>query len=214
MAEIKILIIDDHLLFADGLEMMLAEISPDVTLERWTQVQTAIDQQDTLESYDLALVDLHLPERDGFSFLQLLHAKRLHLKTVVVSGTESQAEIERAIASGAHGFISKDSGKHEMLQGIRAVLAGKRYLPPKWRGQISWPLPNAEPPQNPMAKVGPRQLEVLKMMGDGLQNKQIASVLGISVSAVKSHIKILFTALGVKNRAACVQAAIQRKLIN
>jgi len=214
MTDLRILIIDDHLLFADGLEMMLVEQDQNIRVDRWVTVQTAIDNAEILEQYDLAIVDLQLPELDGFSFLQMLRSQALHLKTVIVSGTESQSEIERAVALGALGLISKDSSKEEMLKGIRAVLNGKRYLPRKWVDQIQWPDSNQKLPDNPLEKVGPRQLEVLKMMGDGLQNKQIADVLGISVSAVTSHIKILFTALEVKNRAACVQAGIKRKLIS
>jgi len=100
-----------------------------------------------------------------------------------------------------------------MLLGIQTVLNGKRYLPHKWLNQISWFSSDAVTHKNPMQRVGPRQLDVLKMMGDGLQNKQIAAVLGISVSAVKSHIRILFDALNVRNRSACVQVGIQKNLI-
>ncbi len=213
MLKHKILILDDHLLFADGLELMLSDINADIEVVRCTKVSTTSSSLAQLEQHDLAIVDLHLPELDGFSFLRMLRKNNVHLKTVIVSGTDSQAEIERAIGLGASGFISKDSSKQEMLLGIQSVLNGRRFISQKWAGRISWPLRGEDSTSSAMDKVGPRQLDVLKMMADGLQNKQIAAVLGISVSAVKSHIKILFNALNVKNRSACVKEGIQKNLI-
>lgn len=209
----KILVIDDHLLFGDGLRMLLNQIG-EFEVSVSADVQTTLDDIDALRKYALVIIDLHMPGMDGFSFLKAVRKQKLGVDVVVVSGTENQSEIELAIALGAKGYIPKDSSTDDMMLGIQTVLQGARYLPEKWEAQINW-LENegAEVKVGP-GKIGKRQLEVLEMMRDGLRNKQIGLVLGISESAVKSHVEILFKELHVENRTACVLAGIQQGLID
>ena len=208
----KILIIDDHLLFGDGLKLLLQQLGDfDVRVEN--NVQALLEDIQSLKQYSLLIVDLHIPGMDGFALLRALKKQKIELDVVVVSGTENQSEIEYAIALGVKGYIPKDSSTDEMLAGIDKVLKGARYLPAKWESQINWLEQDTAEDKPNVGKIGPRQIEVLGMMRDGLRNKQIGLVLGISESAVKSHVEILFKELHVENRTACVLAGIKQGLI-
>lgn len=213
MKSTKIIIIDDHQLFSDGLELMLSDWKPNITVDRENSVQKLLVEPKNLQQYDLAILDIQLPGLTGLNLLEAIHAQKIMLKTVIISGTSNQSEIERALSLGAIGFISKDCDRAEMLQGIQATLAGDRFLPRKWRGQIDWQKTLTPNRASTVNGIRPRQLEVLRMMRDGLQNKQIALVLDVAPSTVKFHIDSLFKMLDVNNRTACVKAAIDKKLI-
>jgi len=208
----KILIIDDHLLFGDGLKLLLSQLG-DVHITVGDNVQAILGDIHNLKKNTLIVMDLHMPGMDGFSFLRAVRKQKLELDEVVVSGTENQSEIELAIRLGAKGYIPKDSNTADMLMGIETVLNGSRYLPDHWEAQINWLEQDEPESQIGRGKIGPRQIEVLGMMRDGLRNKQIGLVLGISESAVKSHVEILFKELHVVNRTACVLAGIKLGLI-
>ncbi len=213
MRILKLLILDDHKLFSDGLELMLQTWQPSCSISRHSKVRPLLNDGLDLEEYDLAIVDLQLSDLSGFHFLEAILSRDIKLRTIVVSGTNQVKEIERAFRLGATGFISKDCAKTEMIQGIEAALDGERFLPKKWDGLIDWQRVNSTVSISEKKPLSQRQLEVLSMMSDGLQNKQIAIVLGISPATVKFHIDSLFKLFEVNNRTACVKIATEKELI-
>jgi len=209
--EKRILIVDDHALFADGLSLILASLGSHISISVSNSAEEVLRDMSALAKYDLVLIDLHMPRMDGFSFLSAIRVQKSPIWVGVISGTEHQREIERSIGLGARGFIPKDSSSDDMLAAISTLLRGQRYLPEQWAGTINF-LDHSEPtPSN--RNLTERQLQVLGLMRDGLQNKQIAVVMGISVSAVKGHIENVFKIMGVNNRTACVQVASERGLL-
>ena len=209
----RILIIDDHVLFADGLMLILQSLGDNVAVAVSNDAYSVLNDQSMMLHNDLILIDLHMPDFNGFAFLAAVQSQSLPVKVAVISGTENKAEIEKAIGLGACGFIPKDSGSQELLKAVSMLLAGKRYLPLHWDGEIDW-LPGSQPETSEDAPLTKRQMEVLTLMRDGLQNKQIAAVLGVSVSSVKGHIELLFKNLQVNNRTSCVQVARDKGLVD
>lgn len=207
----KILIIDDHALFADGLALIFKSLGPSWEVTIAHNANEVLSDVAALKQKDLVLIDLHMPSMSGFNFLSAVRAQKLALNIAVISGTESNKDIERAIGLGAQGFIPKDSPSEVMLKAVSQLLSGKNYLPESYLGKVDFLAYENE--IHPEQGVTERQLQVLELMQDGLQNKQIALALGISVSAVKSHIELTFKLLGVNNRTACVKAAHERGLI-
>lgn len=209
----KILIIDDHLLFADGLQLLLSQLLQGVQVSSTTSAQDVLLNPKELNDKDLVIIDLHMPKFTGFSFLQAMQEARHKVPILVISGVENRSEIEHALALGAQGFVPKDASGEEMLRGVERVIAGGKYLPEHWAGKVDWPMakPNLRSDLANVSgcpdEIGPRQLQVLKLLEDGLQNKQIALVLGVSVSTVKSHTQLLYRALNVTNRTAAIKAA-------
>jgi DNA-binding NarL/FixJ family response regulator len=208
----RLLIIDDHLLFADGLKLILSDPDEGLDITVCNDALQALADQKSMTSYDLVLVDLNMPQCSGFSFLTAVRLQELSVDVAVVSGAEDKSEIERAIQLGAKGFIPKDSESTEMVRAVKLLLEGKRYLPDHWIGEIDW-LASNENRKLAASNLTDRQKQVLKLMSEGLQNKQIAAILGVSVSSVKGHIELLFKNLNVNNRTACVQLANDLALI-
>lgn len=207
----NILIIDDHSLFADGLALILKAQNEELNIDISNDAASVLPERARLMTYDLILIDLHMPTMSGFAFLSAVNMQKLAVRVGVISGTEHKADIERAISLGACGFIPKDSPSAELTRAAKILLSGKSYLPDKWVGEIDWlPGKNIVDGEGGLTE---RQIQVLSLIRDGLQNKQIASVIGISVSGVKGHVENIFKALNVNNRTACVQAARDAGLI-
>lgn len=215
----RILVIDDHRLFLEGMCHLLKKLGDDFEVIESDSVQSAIDRIDGGERFTLALVDLAMPEMDGFSFLQALRERRIACPVVVVSASVDSGSIRKALRSGALGFIPKYASADEMLEGLIKVLNGDLFLPGDlWRQISDQPLNETENkplPTHPSDEtIGKRQLQVLELMNQGLANRKIAAILNISEATVKYHIGILFRALGVNSRTACIHEALKKKILN
>lgn len=208
----RVLIIDDHQLFADGLKLILGGIDQIAEVSTCNNGLDALSDRKELSRFDLVLADLDMPCLSGFAFLTAVDAQNIDIDVAIVSGNEKKFQIERALQLGAKGFIPKDSDTCEMLKAVRQLLSGQRYLPSLWEGVVDW-RPQGEVRSTVTDALTKRQMQVLALMSEGMQNKQIASALGISVSSVKGHVELLFQNLGVNNRTACVQAANDQSLI-
>lgn len=208
----RILIIDDHQLFAEGLGLILGGLEQITEVAICRNGLEALADRKELSRFDLVLADLDMPQLSGFGFLKAVAAQKLDIDVAIVSGNEQKSQIEKALQLGAKGFIPKDSTTAEMLQAVQQLLQGQRYLPSLWEGVVDW-RPSGESGPAVRNDLTSRQQDVLVLMSEGMQNKQIATALGISVSSVKGHIELLFENLGVNNRAACIQVANQRSLI-
>ncbi len=209
---LKILIVDDHELFGDGLATILAQLdvanSINVTLEiiRAATADEAIDiVNDTLKQghkLDLALLDLTLPDGHGMDVLEVLREKMSKCPVVVISATEERHEIIRALDAGASGFIPKSLPTNVIIPALQLVLSGHQYLPPQLLSQR--PLVHA---------LTDRQIQVLRYIHDGLSNKVIAREMGLSESTIKAHIRQIFSTLEAKSRSHAVNIAVQSGIL-
>jgi len=213
----RFLVVDDHRLFLEGMRHLLSELGDDVSVELTDNVESGLAKIDQGNKYDLLLVDISLPEMDGYALIQSLNERGLIVPVVVVSSTSDISDIRRCLRMGASGFIHKNSSSEEMLIAVKKVLAGDIALPEDLYRQLDV-VTRAKKQDQILApsdkpEIGDRQLDVLKLMDEGLSNKQIARVLAISEATVKYHIGVLFKHLGVKNRTSCLHKARERKLI-
>lgn len=208
------LILDDHRLFADGLQHVL-QLLGEITVEHAVCASEGLRLIEQGGRYDLVLLDLHLPGLDGFAFLGALRARRLSTPVVVISAEAQPEHICRALEMGALGFIPKSLGGADLIRALRDVLDGEIYVPAAlWPEVATLRSENREPPSEGRAPaIGPRQLEVLNLIAEGYSNKEIATVLGVTEATVKSHVTRLFRALDVRNRTACVREAQRRDLL-
>lgn len=208
----KVLIVDDHQLFADGLSLILSTCDEPIETTVKTCGQKLIEESHNLRQFDLILIDLTMPVFNGFAFLMAMKSKSIPVNVAVISGTEKQPEIEKALRLGATGFVPKDSDSKTLVDAVQRLLRGERFLPDHWVGKVDW-LTGDDCIDDQSVNLTARQIQVLELMRDGLQNKQIALALGISVSAVKGHIEAIFKALGVNNRTSCVQVSQELNII-
>ena len=209
--KINILVVDDHRLFLEGMRHLLLGLGDDIELDLVDSVVKAIDKIDHGNNYQLLVMDIALPQVDGFSFLKSLNERKILIPTIVISASSNISDINRVMKLGALGFINKNTSSEEMLAAVRMVLKGEIYL-----SDDVWPkmklYPSALKDQHTLEDesnegVGERQFEVLQLVVDGLSNKQIATVLNIGESTVKYHVTILFKHFEVSSRTSLIKQA-------
>lgn len=209
----RILLLDDHRLFADGLKSLLLELDSTLLVDLSASAKPLLDNLTSLSVYDLVLTDLQMPTMNGFAFLKAVQTQKIRLRVAVLSGSQSERDIESAMALGACGYIPKDSSGEQMLSAVSKLLNGERYLPDEMFAFTDWVKASSSIPTIDTPVLGARQLEVLSLMRDGMSNPDIANVLGVSLSAIKRHVEKAFKALNVNNRTSCVREAERLKLI-
>lgn len=194
----KILVVDDHALFREGLTHLLAQLGDDIQVKEASDYDSAVASLEKIPDFDIMLLDLNMPARDGFSVLVFTREHYKTLPVIVLSASRKLADMQRVIDQGAMGFIPKESSGELMLNAVRVVLAGGVYLPAemmKVKGSSS------------VVTLTPRQVEVLAMLVKGGSNKLIADALGITEATTKMHISGIFKALQVSNRTQAVLKA-------
>jgi len=217
----KILLADDHELIRSGLRNELADLDAVVEfVEAWDAESLArmFRQHDDL---DLALVDLAMPGMEGPQTVTALCQTYTTVPLIVLSAADTAAVAQAILGAGAAGFIPKSAMARVMLQAIRLVLAGGRYVPPELLGVLheSNSRFEAEPGASPrgpahggavnarLTLLSHRQREVFALLARGLTNKMIARELNVTEGTVKTHVATIFDVLNVHNRVSAVAEA-------
>ena len=193
----RALIVDDHPLFRDALETALREAFGDsATTTHAKDMASAISALDQTP-HDLILLDLNLPDVQGFDGLTNLRAKYQNCPIVIVSATESADAFQRAQTLGAAGYMPKSLGLEEMAAVMVTVTDGGTWFPPATNASAD---NDKTELAARVASLTPAQQRVLAGLSDGLLNKQIAYDMGISIATVKAHMTAIFRKLGANNR--------------
>ena len=216
---LKILIVDDHDLFVDGMCHILKKLADTLEITRSNNAEKTIELLESGMEYDLILIDLAMPGMNGMSILQRMHEKNIWLPIVVVSAEDNPNVIREALNAGALGFIPKIHNSQQMLSALRSILDGDIYVPPEIQKQIETAgthrLPQ-EAASNYALKnsgISQRQYDVLKLLAQGYSNKQIATAMFLTEHTVKAHMSALFKCLHAANRTECVKTAYERGIL-
>lgn len=191
----RVLIVDDHPFFSDGLGSILLQENLAREVGKVISVHSAILDLQTHPRTSLVLLDLTLQGEVGLSLFGALDKAALPVPVVVISSREDETSVRAARAAGALGFMPKSSGRHTLARMMRSVSAGHAFYPALSHFAV-----------HPVY-LTPRQHEVLTLLADGLPNKRICQVLGLTEHTVKTHLKAVFTQLGVHSRTECVAQA-------
>jgi DNA-binding NarL/FixJ family response regulator len=211
---LRILSCDDHDLFREGLRQALVGLEGRPELLEARSAEEAYRVAAEHEDLALVLLDLGLPDADGFTVLRTLRARHPLVAVVVVSASDSPLEMRAALDAGAVGFIPKSSPRAVLLQALRLVLAGGTYVPPAaLEADTGAHAKESERRRESLAGLTPRQREVLELMAKGLTNREIGHVLGIAALTVKVHVAAILQALEVTNRTEAVMAMAELGLI-
>jgi DNA-binding NarL/FixJ family response regulator len=200
----KILLADDHAMFREGVSHILQALDEEVIIIQSGNVEQALQAAAQHDDLDLALIDLYMPGKNGFDALEVLSSQQPTLPIVVLSASNNQQDMQRAVQLGAMGYIRKDSSGSVMLNALRLVMAGEVFIP-------SQLMPSSEQQATHLTQ---RQQDVLLLMEQGLANKLIADRLNISEATVKMHISAIFRELGVTNRTQAVLKAREMQILH
>jgi DNA-binding NarL/FixJ family response regulator len=202
---IRILVAEDHLVARVGVTAIV-NMQPDMTV-----VAEAANGQQAVDLYrrhlpDVALLDLRMPVMGGTEAAAAIRAEFPQAKMIALTTYGGDEDIRRALAAGMQAYLTKDVLHDELLNAIRAVNEGRRYLPPSVAAALAAQVPRPD--------LSARELQVLELIVRGLANKQIGYTLTIAEHTVKNHVKNILSKLGVQDRTQAATAAIQRGIIH
>jgi DNA-binding NarL/FixJ family response regulator len=216
--KIRVLMVDDHALFRDGMHYVLRQLADEVEVLDTGDIDEAFRLAEANPDIDLVLLDLNMPGSYGIPTAASFHQNFPSLPLVIVSGIDQPDDIERVIEIGAMGFISKMSAGKVMLSALRLVLDGEIYVPTQILGKhagIGEPRSRCDGRLTRDCATGMtgRQLEVFKLAALGFSNKEIGLDLGVAESTIKVHLAAAYQTLHVKSRAEAIQAAQQLGIV-
>jgi DNA-binding NarL/FixJ family response regulator len=202
---IRILTVDDHPLLREGIAAVI-EGQPDMTL-----VAEATNGREAIESFrnhrpDVALMDLRMPDMNGIEAIRAIRTEFPAARIVVLTTYAGDVQALDALKAGASGYLLKSMLRKDLLDTIRTVHAGKRRIPPEIATQIAEHAADDALTQ--------REIDVLRRVGSGNSNKQIAAQLAISEGTVKAHMKNILPKLGARDRTHAVMIAVKRGIMD
>ena len=211
---VKILIVDDHPSVREGLALR-------ISLHSDLEVCGEADSEDQalelvkLTGPDLVLVDISLKSGHGIELLKRIRSLDPAIKMLVISGFQESLYAERAFRAGALGYLNKQESNEKMIEAIRTVLAGKRFLSPEIsRRLINQALGASDKTKTPIEQLTDRELEIFRMIGEGIKTSEIADRLFLSTHTIDTHRENIKRKLAVSTAAELSRAAVQWLLEN
>ena len=213
----KLLVADDHALLREGLKQLLQVLSDDIVIYEAQDGKEVLKLLERIPQIDALLLDLFMPDMDGFVLLNRICNAYPDIPIVVLSVSTNPVHIRKVIDCGGSGFIPKSTRPEVIVSAIRLVLSGGVYIPPNSLNPVQ-----TEQQQNRFADeseysilpdldliegLTDRQREVLVLLGQGKSNKAIAQQLRLSENTIKIHVTAILKTLGVRNRTQAVLAA-------
>jgi DNA-binding NarL/FixJ family response regulator len=213
----KFLLVDDHVLIREALRGIVRELDAGATIleaSRWGEAARLLKEHpDTT----LVLLDLMLPDRDGFAALAEARARHPKVPIVILSARSERDDVERALGLGAVGFIPKSGERDVMLGALRLIFSGGVYIPPEIFAHTRSSVARSAAAARSAARSVPtapdalgltaRQVDVLNLMRQGKSNKAICRELKLAEATVKNHVTAILKALNVTNRTEAVVRA-------
>jgi DNA-binding NarL/FixJ family response regulator len=210
----KILVVDDHVLIRQAMHGVLKKLRRDAVVLEASNSEMAMKIIAEHPDMGLILLDLTLPDRDGFSVLAEMRERHPTVAVVVLSAVQDSTNVMKALDLGALGYIPKSAQSDVMLNALRLVISGGIYIPPEILSHQTLPesakSASAEiPSQDTPGYLGltERQLDVLALMMQGNSNKTICRILHLAEPTVKNHVTAILKTLNVSNRTEAVVAA-------
>jgi DNA-binding NarL/FixJ family response regulator len=209
---IRILVADDHPVVRDGLVAILGTRPDFEVVGEAGNGREAVTQYENLRP-DVVFLDLEMPEMDGVAVLRALRLQDPNVKVIIFTAFDTDERIVEAVRAGAAGYLLKGSPREDVFRAVQVVNSGGSLLQPviasKLIRQMSQSAAQPELPES----LTPREQDVLKLLAQGLQNKEIAAELIISERTVKFHVSSILSKLDAGNRTEAVTIAVQHGLV-
>jgi two-component system NarL family response regulator len=214
---IRVLVVDDHALFRRGLQMVL-EQEPDIEVvgEASDGAEAVTTAAETLP--DIVLMDVRMPRRGGIDACTSIHETVPSAKIIMLTISDEEVDLYDAIKAGAMGYLLKEISIEEVASAIRAVHGGQSLISPSMASKLltefaSMIKKTDDRQQVPTPRLTDREMEVLKLVAKGMNNRDIAKQLFISENTVKNHIRNILEKLQLHSRMEAVVYAVREKLL-
>lgn len=199
----RVLIADDHKIVRDGLRLLL-DSEPDVEIVAEAETGREALEQIAESAPDVVLLDLRMPDMDGYEVLDAVGEMEHPPGIVVLTMNDDLAFVRRAIQLGADGFLVKSVGRDELIRALRSVQDGAPYVQDQLTRPLIASLGEGPGQADLTVSLSDRQLSVLEGLARGMENAEIGQELALSESTVKAELRSLYAELGVKNRSQAV----------
>lgn len=214
---LRVLVCDDHALFRRGLQMVLEQ---EADLELVGEASDGVEAVEKAQELmpDVVLMDVRMPKRSGIEAAGDIKDMLPHVKILMLTISDEEADLYEAIKAGASGYLLKEIPIDEVAEAIRSVWAGQSRISPSMASKLltefaAMSKASTEKPQVPTPHLTDREMEVLKLVAQGLNNRDIAKRLFISENTVKNHIRNILEKLHLHSRMEAVVYAVREKLL-
>jgi two-component system NarL family response regulator len=202
---IRVVCVDDHRVMLDGLALLIGR-QPDMEV-----VASAVNGEQAVEVYqrhrpDVTLMDLQLPTMSGLEAIREIRRLDAAARIVVLTMYQGDEDIYRSLEAGAATYLLKDALSADLVRVIRDVHAGERPIPADVAALLEG--------RKKQPALTPREVDVVRLIAEGMRNKEIAVTLGISEQTAKVHVKNILAKLSVNDRAAVIPVALRRGIIH
>ena len=216
--KLKVIIVDDHALFRRGLEMVLENETDIEVVGEAHDGQQAVDKTSELMP-DVVLMDVRMPRRSGIEATQRIKELMPHVKIVVLTNSDEEADLYEAIKAGASGYLLKEISSEEVADAIRSVVQGHSRISPAMASKLLTEFQAMSKRTDDRQTLAPpklteRELQILRLVAKGLGNRDIAQQLFISENTVKNHIRNILEKLQLHSRMEAVIYAVREKLFD
>ncbi|MCK4707744.1 MAG: response regulator transcription factor [Gammaproteobacteria bacterium] len=207
----KVLLIDDHELFRDGMRYVLSKLDENIQIFDSSSYEDALPVIKDNQDLDLILLDLGLPGLSDTEALKALRIESPSTPVVVISSNDDGHKVQQILDMGAQGYITKSTNSDVLVSSLKLVLAGGIYIPPEILARLGdKPGNNNSQSIKTDSQLTPRQLDVLAELTHGYSNKEIGVKLGMAEPTVRVHIAAILKALDVSNRTRAAHIALQK----
>ena len=208
---IKILVVDDHRVVRDGLKRILVDTPDMVVADEASNGEEVINKVGN-NDYDLVLLDISLPGRDGLDVLKQLKCTNPKIPILILSMYPEEHYAVRSLRAGASGYLTKQSSSDELIGAIRKVAQGRRYITPSLAEKLAFEL-GVDVRKLPHERLSDREYQVMCMIGSGKTVKEIAETLSLSIRTISTHRAHILNKMEMKNNAQLTYYAIKNALV-
>jgi DNA-binding NarL/FixJ family response regulator len=209
----RILIVDDHALVRRGLYYVVKEGFPDADVVEAESSAAALEVLRATKAFDLALVDVRMPDLDGLELLRVVKGEWPDVPVIMLSTYENAPYVKRALADGAAGYLLKDATPEDLSQAINVAMSGSgNVLSPRVIQNLFEDQESSNASSNGRRSeysLTQREHDILALLAEGRSNREIAGALYLSEKTVKAHLAAIFRKLGVTNRTQAAMMAVQ-----
>jgi two-component system NarL family response regulator len=212
----RVLVVDDQQLFRRGLVMLLG-VEPDIDVVGEAGDGIAATELAATAVPDVILMDVRMPKRSGIEACVAIKEAAPTARIIMLTVSDEEADLYDAVKNGASGYLLKDSSIDEVAQAIRVVADGQSLISPSMAIKLLdefKQMSRSDRQQVPTPKLTDRELEVLKLVAQGLNNREIAKRLFISENTVKNHVRNILEKLQLHSRMEAVMYAVREKLLD
>ena len=209
---IRILIADDHAIVREGLKQILAE-TPDIIVSDEARNGQEVLDKVSKNDYDVVLLDISMPGRSGIEILKLLKSEQPKLSVLILSMYSEEQYALRAIRGGAAGYLTKESAPDELIDAIRKVSLGRKYISPSVAEKLAVNI-EEDIAKAPHETLSDREYQVMCMIASGSTIKEIAEELSLSVKTISTYRSRILEKMNMKSNAALTHYAVQNRLVD